>query len=68
VAAARRGKHNAAMKSFFAMLRKNVLNRRYWAARHEVRVAIVAWFESSYYRRRRQRTPAGWPRSNSRPS
>lgn len=33
---------NAAMESFFALLQKNVLNRRRWETRDELRLAIVA--------------------------
>ncbi len=33
--------HNAAMKSFFALLQKNVLDRQRWATRAELRLAIV---------------------------
>jgi transposase InsO family protein len=46
---------NAAMESFFALLQKNVLNRKRWASRHELRLAIVSWIERTYHRRRRQR-------------
>lgn len=45
---------NAAMESFFALLQKNVLNRRTWATRDELRIAIVTWIERTYHRRRRQ--------------
>lgn len=45
---------NAAMKSFFAVLQKNVLDRRTWATREELRIAIVTWIERTYHRRRRQ--------------
>ena len=45
---------NAAMESFFALLQKNVLNRRTWATREELRLAIVTWIERTYHRRRRQ--------------
>jgi transposase InsO family protein len=45
---------NAAMESFFALLQKNVLNRRAWATRQELRIAIVTWIERTYHRRRRQ--------------
>ncbi len=48
----------AAMKSFFALLQKNVLDRRAWATRQELRIAIVTWIERTYHRRRRQRR---WP-------
>ena len=46
---------NAAMESFFALLQKNVLDRRYWHTRDELRLAIVTWIERTYHRRRRQR-------------
>ncbi|WP_456043711.1 IS3 family transposase [Streptomyces tendae] len=46
---------NAAMESFFALLQKNVLDRRSWATRQELRIAIVTWIERTYHRRRRQR-------------
>jgi putative transposase len=45
---------NAAMESFFALLQKNVLNRRTWATRDDLRIAIVTWIERTYHRRRRQ--------------
>ncbi len=45
---------NAAMESFFALLQKNVLDRRHWATRQELRIAIVTWIERTYHRRRRQ--------------
>jgi len=56
---------NAAMESFFAVLRKNVLDRQCWTTREELRLAIVAWIERTYHRRRRQRalgklTPIGF--------
>ena len=44
----------AAMGSFFALLQKNVLDRRRWATRAELRIAIVTWIERTYHRRRRQ--------------
>lgn len=46
---------NAAMESFFALLQHNVLDRRHWATREELRLAIVTWIERTYHRRRRQR-------------
>ncbi|MGW1412552.1 IS3 family transposase [Streptomyces sp. NPDC002403] len=46
---------NAAMESFFALLQQNVLDRRTWATRQELRIAIVTWIERTYHRRRRQR-------------
>ena len=46
---------NAAMESFFALLQKNVLNRRRrWETRDELRIEIVTWIERTYHRRRRQ--------------
>jgi putative transposase len=45
---------NAAMESFFALLQKNVLDRRRWATRQDLRLAIVTWIEATYHRRRRQ--------------
>ena len=45
---------NAAMESFFALLQRNVLDRRTWTSRDELRIAIVTWIERTYHRRRRQ--------------
>jgi transposase InsO family protein len=45
---------NAAMESFFALLQNNVLNRRSWATREQLRSAIVVWTERTYHRKRRQ--------------
>ncbi|MER7031942.1 IS3 family transposase [Streptomyces albidoflavus] len=45
---------NAAMESFFSLLQKNILDRRTWATREELRIAIVTWIERTYHRRRRQ--------------
>ncbi|TCI41581.1 IS3 family transposase, partial [Exiguobacterium sp. SH5S32] len=45
---------SAAMESFFTLLPKNVLDRRQWATREELRTAIVTWIEKTYHRRRRQ--------------
>ena len=45
---------NAAMESFFSLLQKNVLDRRSWVTREELRIAIVTWIERTYHRRRRQ--------------
>lgn len=47
---------NASMESFFALLQKNVLDRKRWTTREELRVAIVIWIERTYHRRRRQRS------------
>ena len=43
---------NAAMESFFALLQKNVLDRRRWRTRDELRIAIITWIERTYRRRR----------------
>lgn len=45
---------NAAMESFFSLLQKNVLDRRRWTTRTELRLAIITWIERTYHRRRRQ--------------
>lgn len=45
---------NAARESFFSLLQKNVLNRRRWQTREQLRLAIVTWIERTYHRRRRQ--------------
>ncbi|GJO05008.1 hypothetical protein NJB1728216S_36440 [Mycobacterium marinum] len=45
---------NAAMESFFSLLQKNVLNRRTWDTREQLRIAIITWIERTYHRRRRQ--------------
>jgi transposase InsO family protein len=42
------------MESFFSLLQKNVLNRRSWTTREQLRIAIVIWIERTYHRRRRQ--------------
>ncbi len=47
---------NAAMESFFGLLQNNVLNRRTWPTREQLRIAIVTWIERTYHRRRRQRS------------
>lgn len=46
---------NAAMESFFALLQNNVLDRRRWPTRQQLRLAIITWIERTYHRRRRQR-------------
>ncbi|WP_429462712.1 IS3 family transposase [Microbacterium sp. ZKA21] len=46
---------NAAMESFFSLLQKNVLNKKRWHSRQELRLEIVTWIERTYHRRRRQR-------------
>jgi len=44
---------NAAMESFFSLLQRDVLDRRTWSTREELRIAIVTWIERTYHRRRR---------------
>jgi putative transposase len=56
---------NAAMESFFALVQKNVLDRRRWATREDLRLAIVVWIDKKYHRKRRQdalgkRTPVNF--------
>jgi transposase InsO family protein len=46
---------NAAMESFHSLLQKNVLNRRRWRTRAELRYEVITWIEHTYNRRRRQR-------------
>ena len=46
---------NAAMESFFALVQKNVQNKRRWATREQLRLELVIWIEKTYHRRRRQR-------------
>jgi transposase InsO family protein len=42
------------MESFVSLLQKNVLNRRTWTTRDELRIEIVTWIERTYHRLRRQ--------------
>jgi transposase InsO family protein len=42
------------MESFFALLQKNVLDRRRWPTRQDLHLEIVTWIERTYHRRRRQ--------------
>lgn len=37
------------MESFFALLQDNVLDRRSWAARNELPIAIATWTERTYH-------------------
>ncbi|MFJ6599980.1 integrase core domain-containing protein [Micrococcus luteus] len=50
---------NAAMESFFALLQKNVLDRRDWDTRDELRAGIITWIERTYHRRRRRQVRLG---------
>jgi len=45
---------NAATESFFALLQNNVLDRRSWTTREELRIAIATWIERTYHSRSRQ--------------
>jgi len=45
---------NAAIESFFSLPQKNVLDRRRWRTRDQLRIAIVIWIERTYHHRRRQ--------------
>lgn len=45
---------NAAMESFFALLQKNVLDRRAWTTREQLRIAMVPRIERTYHSQRRQ--------------
>jgi len=47
--------HLTNAESFFALLQKNVLNRKRWTTREELRLAIITWIEATYHRKRRQR-------------
>ena len=60
------------MESFFALLQKNVPNRRRWSSRQQLRIAIITWIERTYHRRRRQTrlgrlTPLEYETTMSRP-
>jgi transposase InsO family protein len=47
---------NAAMESFYALVQKNVLNRRrVWQTRRELRIALIRWINVKYNGSRRQR-------------
>ena len=47
---------NAAMESFFSLLQKNVLNKKRWETRQELRIAIIRWVNTKYNNERRQRS------------
>lgn len=42
------------MKTLSPNIGVAVVNRRAWATREELRIAIVRWIEMTYHRRRRQ--------------
>jgi len=44
----------AAMGSHFALLQNNILDRKVWATREELRIAIVSWIEKTCHRHGRQ--------------
>ncbi len=59
---------NAAMESFFSVLQKNVLNRRHWITREQLRIAKITWIERTHHRRRRRPLGPRLTPSNSRRS
>ena len=59
---------NAAMESFFSLLQKNVLNRRRWTSRGQLRLAIVTWIERTYLAAGDRTPSASSPQSSSRHS
>ena len=59
---------NAAIQSPFSLLKKNVPDRRSWATREQLRIAIVTWIECTHHSRgRSQPRLGGLTPSNSRP-
>jgi transposase InsO family protein len=61
----RRGRRQRSAGELLLVLQKKVLDRRSWATREELRIAIVRWIERTYHRRRRQAalgrlTPVGY--------
>jgi hypothetical protein len=46
------------MESFAALLQENVLDRRRWHARDQLRLEIITWIERTCHRRRRQSASA----------
>ena len=57
---------NAAMESFFSLLQKNVLNRRRWTTRQQLRLAIITWIENTYPADADSTPSDASPRSSSR--
>lgn len=47
---------NAAMESFHASLKKDLIHRRSWPTRQQARTAVFAYIETFYNRRRRHST------------
>ena len=58
---------NAAMESFFSLLQKNVLDRRRWTTRQQLRLAIITWIERTYHRRLRPTVTCSCSRPWQRP-
>ncbi|GAB3231021.1 hypothetical protein GCM10027535_38360 [Mycolicibacterium hippocampi] len=54
-----RGRRQRGHGELFSLLQKNVLDRRRWGTREELRIASVTWIERIYHRRRRQ-PGLGW--------
>ena len=42
-----------------ALLQKNVLDRKRWRTREELRIAIITWIERTYHHRRRRQARLG---------
>ena len=40
-------------------MQKNVLNRRRWATRQDLRIAIITWIERTYHHSRRRQARLG---------
>lgn len=59
---------NAAIQSSFSLPKKNVPDRRFWATREYLRIAIVTWIERTRHGRWRRQSRLGrLAPSNSRP-
>jgi hypothetical protein len=43
----RRSRRQRRLESFFSLLQKNILNRRTWTTREQLRIAIVTWIEKT---------------------
>ena len=50
---------NTARESFFALRQKNVLGRRSWTNREQLRIAMVTWIERIYHHHRRRQARLG---------
>jgi len=51
---------NAVAESFFATLKKDLINRRSWPTKAEARIAIFEWIEVFYNRTRIHTTLGGY--------